>query len=122
MMSRIVSFSSRITRINKVRGFASSSVIFSQKDPIWLTLYAKQGCSLCDKAKEVLQQVRKDPSMTQKIKYQYVDITDPNNDQWWDAYCFDVPVLHVDRYNQKESIKFMHRLNAEKIIEEIEKY
>ncbi|KAH3686992.1 hypothetical protein WICPIJ_002017 [Wickerhamomyces pijperi] len=90
-------------------------------EAVWLTLYAKQGCSLCDKAKVVLDSVRVNPSLNKTLNYQYVDITDPQNNQWWDAYCFDVPVVHLDRYNQKQPVKFMHYLNEEKIVEEINK-
>jgi len=97
----------------------STSKILPQK--ISLTLFAKDGCSLCDKAKVVVEEVRDSNKVSKKFNLQYVDITQPLNKQWWDAYCFDVPVLHVDRTNQEEPVKFMHYLNSEKIIEEIDK-
>lgn len=83
-----------------------------------LTLYAKTGCSLCDKAKVVIEEVRGNEKLNKKISIQYVDITDPMNKEFWDKYCFDVPVLHLDKKNQ-ETIKFMHYLNSENIINEI---
>jgi hypothetical protein len=50
------------------------------------------GCTLCDKAKEVLLQVQKDHphSLWQ------VDITDPEHQEWWDRYKYDIPVLHIN--------------------------
>lgn len=103
------------------RLFSTSPIPQNTQPPVWLTLYAKQGCSLCDKAKVVLDSLRANPGLKKPLNYQYVDITDPQNNQWWDAYCFDVPVVHVDRWNQKEPLKFMHYLNEEKILEEINK-
>lgn len=107
------------TASNHTARWFSSTAFNSQK--ITLTLFAKDGCSLCDKAKVVVEEVRDNETMANKFNLQYVDITQPLNKQWWDAYCFDVPVLHVDRTNQEDPVKFMHYLNSEKIIEEINK-
>ncbi|CCH46443.1 hypothetical protein BN7_6037 [Wickerhamomyces ciferrii] len=100
------------------RQFSSQASLFQK---VTLTLYAKDGCSLCDKAKVVVDEVHNSDKLSKKINLQYVDITQPLNKQWWDAYCFDVPVLHVDRTNQEDPVKFMHRLNGDEIIEEINK-
>lgn len=104
--------------ISSKRLFSSSSLL---REQITLTLYAKDGCSLCDKAKVVLDQVNQDSNVQKKYNLQYVDITQPLNKQWWDRYCFDVPVLHVDRTNQEEPVKMMHYLNQEEIVTEINK-
>lgn len=104
--------------VHSLRLFSSSAFNLQK---ISLTLFAKDGCSLCDKAKVVVEEVRDSDMVTNKFDLQYVDITQPLNKQWWDAYCFDVPVLHVDRTNQEDPVKFMHYLNSETIIDEINK-
>lgn len=104
--------------ISSRRLFSSSTLL---KQQITLTLYAKDGCSLCDKAKVVLDEVSQNSNVQKSYNLQYVDITQPLNKQWWDKYCFDVPVLHVDRTNQEEPVKMMHYLNQEDIVNEINK-
>ncbi|MDJ1183417.1 glutaredoxin family protein [Roseofilum casamattae] len=54
-----------------------------------LILYSKSGCHLCEGLQEKLQQVR-------GISFQLEvrDIT--TNDQWWQAYEYEIPVLVVD--------------------------
>jgi hypothetical protein len=58
----------------------------------FLLLLLLVGCTLCDKAKEVLVQVQKDHPHSLR----QVDITDPENQEWWDRYKYDIPVLHIN--------------------------
>lgn len=101
------------------RSFSHSSQLLTSK--VLLTLYAKDGCSLCDKAKVVCEEVRSSKDLKNPISFQYVDITEPLNKDFWEAYCFDVPVLHLDRRSDPETVKFMHYLDTGKIVEEINK-
>lgn len=102
----------------QTRSFASRKAPINK---VSLTLYAKEGCSLCDKAKVVLKDVLESGQLQNKVQFTNVDITDPLNKQWWEAYCFDVPVIHIDRFNQKDPVKMMHYLDKEEVIEELNK-
>lgn len=81
------------------RGMASvSGIIYdvvdddsvTAKSQVVITLFTKEGCTLCDQVKDVL--------MTWRSKYPHqlvaVDITDPGNELWYDKYKYDIPVLH----------------------------
>ena len=62
-------------------------------DTIIVTLFTKEGCTLCDKVQDVLK------SMRSKYPHRLVaiDITDPvYKDQWYEKYKYDIPVLHVN--------------------------
>ncbi|EEC48385.1 predicted protein [Phaeodactylum tricornutum CCAP 1055/1] len=70
-------------------------------------LFTKEGCTLCDKVKGVLVEL--------KAPYPHcleqVDITDKENAEWFDRYKYDIPVLHLDgKYWTK------HRLTTEEAI------
>ncbi len=56
-----------------------------------VTLFTKEECTLCDKVKDVLEQVRAE----RPHALYSVDIADPRNEPWWDKYKYDIPVLHV---------------------------
>ena len=55
-------------------------------------LFTKEGCTLCDKAKEVLTTAASDQPHTLEA----VDITDPENSDYWGRYKYDIPVLAID--------------------------
>lgn len=57
-----------------------------------VSLYTKEGCTLCDKAVDVLKSVRDDQPHTLKA----VDITDDDKEIFWDKYKWDIPVLHIN--------------------------
>jgi len=74
-------------------------------------LFTKEGCTLCDKVKDVLESVRED----QPHSLYAVDITDDDKQDWFDKYKYDIPVLHInDIYWTK------HRLSAEDAIAAID--
>jgi hypothetical protein len=62
------------------------------------------GCTLCDKAKDVLIQVQKNHPHSLR----QVDITDPEHQEWWDRYKYDIPVLHLNGVYWTK-----HRLNVD---------
>lgn len=76
-----------------------------------VTLFTKEGCTLCDKVKAVLVDLREshDHSLLQ------VDITDESHAEWFDRYKYDIPVCHL---NSKYWIK--HRLTTEQAQEGFE--
>lgn len=83
-----------------------------------LTFFTKSSCGLCTTAKENVAKALKTYS-NGKHEYLEVDIAKPENKKWWDVYCFDVPVLHLEEEGKLE--KLMHRFEAEKVLETIEK-
>jgi glutaredoxin len=59
-----------------------------------VTLFTKEGCTLCDKVHSVLE-------ATSSKKYPHalvaVDITDSEyRDEWFERYKFDIPDLHTN--------------------------
>ena len=69
-----------------------------------MTLFTKEGCTLCDKAKDVLQEVRD----SHPHSLLAVDITDDDKTEYFGRYKMDIPVLHLnERYWTK------HRLTRE---------
>ncbi|ODV95142.1 hypothetical protein PACTADRAFT_49889 [Pachysolen tannophilus NRRL Y-2460] len=101
--------------------FFTTTAARCMKDTIQLTLFTKEACPLCEEAKEVLKKkIFTDKSIDLKLlNYQEVDILKPENLKWHDMYVYDIPVLHIDREAQSRPIKFMHRLDAEELIEEL---
>lgn len=71
---------------------------------IEVTLFTKEGCTLCDKVKDVLSEIRDVVPHSLRA----VDITDDEHCDWYDKYKWDIPVLHV---NGKYWVK--HRLTSE---------
>ncbi|KAL7535307.1 hypothetical protein ACHAXR_008455 [Thalassiosira sp. AJA248-18] len=85
--------------------------IYEVDDVPTVKLFTKQGCTLCDKVKDVLESVRGDEphSLLQ------VDITDDDKQEWFSKYKYDIPVLHInDTYWTK------HKLSTEDAITGIE--
>ena len=76
----------------------------AQSETITITLFTKEGCTLCDKVKDILYQVRDEYPHTLEQK----DITDAEHSDWFDRYKYDIPVLH---FNHQYWCK--HRLTAE---------
>ena len=88
------------------RAASVTGTVYQAEDPDapTVTLFTKEGCTLCDKVKDVLETVRSsnDHSLTQ------IDISDDAHSEWFHKYKYDIPVLHL---NSKYWIK--HRLTAE---------
>jgi hypothetical protein len=67
-------------------------------------LFTKEGCTLCDKVKDVLMDIRDDHPHS----LEQVDITDPEHKDWFSKYKYDIPVLHIG-----EQYWIKHRINVE---------
>ena len=81
-----------------------------------VTLFTKYGCTLCDKVKDVLRELRDDHTSTIYFDHslEQIDITDPEHKDWYDKYKYDIPVLHLNnRYWTK------HRLTKDEAEETI---
>ena len=76
-----------------------------------IRLFTKDGCTLCEKVKEVLLEL-KDEHPHSLVQ---LDITDEDQTSYWDRYKYDIPVLHInDQYWTK------HRLSREDAIKGFE--
>lgn len=69
-----------------------------------VTLFTREGCTLCDKVKDVLVHVRQ----SHPHSLDQIDITDDQHADWFDRYKYDIPVLHL---NGEYWLK--HRLSLE---------
>lgn len=74
-------------------------------------LYTKEGCTLCDKAKDVLQLLREE----QPHSLEAIDITDPDKTEYFDKYKWDIPVLHINGLYWTK-----HRLTADEARKSLE--
>jgi thiol-disulfide isomerase/thioredoxin len=75
-------------------------------------LFTKEGCTLCDKVKDILISVRDDNDCPHSLEA--VDITDADKTDIYEKYKYDIPVLHVNgQYWTK------HRITAEEAVQGI---
>ncbi|SCV99482.1 LAFE_0A04126g1_1 [Lachancea fermentati] len=101
-----------------VRGFRTGCRL-SNYSNVRLTLFSKNNCGLCHKADNVVKQVMKG-SGYDELSYHIVDIDEPGNKKWWELYCMDVPVLHVENTLKPDSlVKIFHRLDELDVKEKI---
>jgi hypothetical protein len=79
----------------QVARFASvSGIVYSSENSgvPSVCLFTKEGCTLCDKVKNVLLELRE----SHPHGLEQVDITDEGNKEFFDRYKYDIPVLHVN--------------------------
>ncbi|KAM9777970.1 glutaredoxin-like protein C5orf63 homolog [Neosynchiropus ocellatus] len=96
-----------------IKSCAQQSVRLYCRRPLpVLTLYTKDPCPLCDEAKEVLQPYQ------HRFVFTQVDISGPENRDWFNKYKWDIPVFHLNgRFIMK------HRVDVdllEKLLQEEE--
>lgn len=85
-----------------------------------LTLFGKPSCHLCNLAKESILFVLKDLGLSSSILHT-VNIN--KSQTWWNKYCFDIPVLHIeDSTRVKPLIKIMHRIDEFDLKDKLSKY
>jgi glutaredoxin len=72
-----------------------------------VTLFTKEGCTLCDKVKDILKGLREEAPHS----LEQIDITDDQYSQWFVRYKYDIPVLHINgkywlkhRTDEKEAL------------------
>jgi thiol-disulfide isomerase/thioredoxin len=95
------------------RNFASvTGIIYEAKDNIakfpTVKLFTKEGCTLCDKVKEILVEVNEKYPHT----LMQIDITDEDHQAWFSKYKYDIPVLHLE-----DKFWIKHRTTSQEIIE-----
>ena len=79
------------TRARHFRHFSVSGPVYEGDGPT-IELFTKEGCTLCDDAKAVLDALRADAPHSLIA----VDITDQDKTEMWDRYKYDIPVLAID--------------------------
>lgn len=67
-----------------------------------LTLYTKHPCPLCDELVEELA------PFIHRLSLEKIDITKPENREYFKRYRYDIPVLHING-----EFLCMHRLDAQ---------
>ncbi|EGV64569.1 hypothetical protein PSN45_004886 [Yamadazyma tenuis] len=90
--------------------------VSSTPTPVRLRFFTKDNCMLCHTAKQTMNNAV-DATMA-PVTVEIVDITHHDNTEWWDKYCYDIPVLHVE--GGAKSVIFMHKLFKNKILEAID--
>uniref|UniRef100_A0A7S3L4A4 Glutaredoxin-like protein n=1 Tax=Amphora coffeiformis TaxID=265554 RepID=A0A7S3L4A4_9STRA len=97
------------------RGASVTGTVYEAAEPEApkVTLFTKEGCTLCDKVKDVLIELRE----THPHSLSQIDITDQEHARWYDKYKYDIPVLHLD---SKYWIK--HRMTTEEAKEGLEAF
>lgn len=75
-----------------VSGVVYDAETTSDGAPIVVKLFTKDECTLCDKVKDVLVNLRTEFPHT----LEQVDITDPEHENYWNKYKYDIPVLFVN--------------------------
>jgi glutaredoxin len=80
-----------------------------------VTFFTRPECGLCAKARGSLSQAWDQSPENNKFNYKEVDITKPENKQWYDLYAYDVPVVHIvdDRGNQAT---LMHQMTTSEVL------
>ncbi|MFC1513805.1 glutaredoxin family protein [candidate division KSB1 bacterium] len=73
-----------------------------------VTFYTKEGCSLCLKAKEVINKVSK------IVKFQYTEIDITEDDTIYKKFIEQIPVVFI---NGRKSFKFY--VNEKKMMEKL---
>ncbi|XP_078314443.1 glutaredoxin-like protein C5orf63 homolog [Crassostrea virginica] len=68
----------------------SSAAAFSSRKLPVLTLFTKDDCTLCDEALKVLS------PYSNQFELEKVDITLPENKEWYKKYRYDIPVFHLN--------------------------
>ncbi|BAQ66037.1 glutaredoxin family protein [Geminocystis sp. NIES-3709] len=81
-----------------------------------LILYSKPGCHLCEGLEEKLNSVT-DISLDIEIR----DIS--TNNQWWELYQYEIPVLFIVKENQKFLIpRVSPRISVGQLTKILQKY
>lgn len=86
-----------------------------------LKFFSKSNCQLCNEADSVLTKSLNQlaPIMKDNIApIEYIDITKPENKEWFECYRYDIPVLWIEREDYKKVV-FMHRFDQDELTDEL---
>jgi len=94
------------TRFGRLFASVTGSVYETSDSKVVVTLYTKEGCTLCDKVKDVLQEVKQESESGDgpfAHSLRQIDITDENQKESFDRYKYDIPVLHIGYTDENKS-------------------
>ncbi|KAF6837570.1 glutaredoxin domain-containing protein [Colletotrichum plurivorum] len=101
--------------------FAPTRRLLQQAQTCRITLFSRDGCGLCVRAKSALSNVWD----RRPFAYTEVDVEKPEAKRWKDLYGFDVPVIHISKAEAPEedpdprvvgkAVKLMHRFDPGQI-------
>lgn len=81
-----------------------------------LILYSKPGCHLCEGLEEKLEQIQ-DINIDLEVR------NIMTNDDWWNKYQYEIPVLYIVIENQIKLIpRFSPRISVEHLSKTLQKY
>ena len=81
-----------ITNDDEERISVTGTVYSADNGAPIVTLFTKDGCTLCDKVKDVLVSLKTELPHSLSA----VDITDAEHEMWFSKYKYDIPILHID--------------------------
>ncbi|KAL0938846.1 glutaredoxin domain-containing protein [Colletotrichum truncatum] len=101
--------------------FAPTRRLLQQAQTCRITLFTRDNCGLCLRAKSALSNVWD----RRPFNFKEIDITAPEAKRWKDLYDFDVPVIHISKVEAPEespdpkvvgkAVKLMHRFDPDQI-------
>jgi len=80
---------------------------------MYLVLYSKPGCHLCEGLQEKLEQIQSLAIESLPIELEVRDIT--TNPQWFAAYQYEIPVLHWGKENPVALPRLSPRVSVQKV-------
>ena len=114
-----------ILKLNPLRRqFCNSNILLNGNySHLKLTFFGKPNCGLCDNAKEVIEDVLNENEELSKARITMEIININKHKHWWDMYCFDIPVLHIENDNEPNSlVKIMHFFKEDELIETLKSF
>ncbi|KAK9428370.1 hypothetical protein V1505DRAFT_377205 [Lipomyces doorenjongii] len=83
-----------------------------------MTIFSRPQCGLCDEAKiSIANAIKRLP----KFRYSEIDILKPENQEWFDKYAYDVPVIHFQTAENETVKKIMHKIHERDVIDLVQK-
>ncbi|KAK9328973.1 hypothetical protein V1520DRAFT_280265 [Lipomyces starkeyi] len=83
-----------------------------------MTIFSRPQCGLCHEAKE---SIAKAINRLPEFRYSEIDILKPENQEWFDKYAYDVPVIHFQTAEDKGVKKIMHKIHEQDVIDLVQK-
>ena len=101
--------------MNQRQGRSVTGTLYKDETSnVTITLFTKEGCTLCDQVKDVLLELHQQDPGNYAHTLRAVDITDDDQRDYYEKYKYDIPVLHLNgQYWTK------HRLTREEAVEGI---
>ncbi|GMM58999.1 Mgp12 protein [Maudiozyma humilis] len=113
----------RVRPVTFARAIHSGRILYNYNQ-LKLTLFSKPNCGLCEEAKEILVDTLELPVFKgEKLQEKLNEVNINKDAKWWKEYCFDIPVLHIEKEGEPESlVKIMHFFKEDELTEAIKKF